>query len=539
MAGTAFAPRRILATISAVSCAIALGVPAAAQANVAAERSGPRCEPGAPGLGDTYYPTYGNGGYDVRDYDLDVTYDPATDVLDGRAAIKAKATQSLCSFNLDLVGMTVREVEIDGSPAQWTRSGQELVITPKHPLHAAAASRCRSATTGFRTSSSSCCRLRAPTGFMATPDGATVAGQPEVAAGWFPVNDHPLDKAAYSFDVTVPTGYEVVANGFLKDTDTRGGMTTYEWDAREPMASYLATIDIGQWDVDTWRTESGLPVYDAVDSAITGGLREVIDSSLSRQGEILDVLAERFGPYPFSTVGAIVDNQDDLFFALETQTRPVYSKYFWFDGEGNPTNGDFVVVHELAHQWFGDDVALARWQDIWLNEGFATYAEWLWAEHEGVATPQETFQATYDAIPADDPFWDLVIGDPGVDAALRQPGLRPRCDDLAGAAKRDRRRRVLADPAAVGGEPEQRERHHAGVHRSRGADLGTAARRTVRHVAVHRREASGAIVRDGAGAATGVCAGAGVRRAVDGDAGRSVGAWPILSRQQVSCRWAA
>ena len=132
------------------------------------------------------------------------------------------------------------------------------------------------------------------------------------------------------------------------------------------------------------------PRYDAVDSAITGGLREVIDSSLSRQGEILDVLAERFGPYPFSTVGAIVDNQDDLFFALETQTRPVYSKYFWFDGEGNPTNGDFVVVHELAHQWFGDDVALARWQDIWLNEGFATYAEWLWAEYEGFATPQET-----------------------------------------------------------------------------------------------------------------------------------------------------
>ena len=134
MAGTAFAPRRILTTISAVSCAIAFGVPAAAQANVAAERPGPRCEPGAPGLGDTYYPTYGNGGYDVGHYDLDVTYDPATDVLDGLAAIKAKATQSLCSFNLDLVGMTVREVEIDGSPAQWTRSGQELVITPKHPL---------------------------------------------------------------------------------------------------------------------------------------------------------------------------------------------------------------------------------------------------------------------------------------------------------------------------------------------------------------------------------------------------------------------
>jgi aminopeptidase N len=93
----------------------------------------------------------------------------------------------------------------------------------------------------------------------------------------------------------------------------------------------------------------------------------------------------------------------------------VYSKYFWLDQNGNPVNGDSVVVHELAHQWFGDDVALARWQDIWLNEGFATYAEWLWAEHEFGVTPGEIFQEIYDAIPANDPFWTVVIGDPGVD----------------------------------------------------------------------------------------------------------------------------
>jgi aminopeptidase N len=258
---------------------------------------------------------------------------------------------------------------------------------------------------------------------MATPDGATVAGEPEVAAGWFPVNDHPLDKAAYSFDVTVPRGYEVVANGFLTQVSTRGSWTTYEWDASEPMASYLATIDIGSWDVHEWQTDSRIPVYDAVDSALTGGLRQAIDSSLARQGEILDVLEEAFGRYPFSTVGAIVDNQDDLFFALENQTRPVYSKYFWLDAEGNPdpVAGDFVVVHELAHQWFGDDVAVEHWQHIWLNEGFATYAEWIWGEYEGFATAQETFEDAYNSIPADDPFWDLVIGDPGVPALFDFP----------------------------------------------------------------------------------------------------------------------
>ena len=121
----------------------------------------------------------------------------------------------------------------------------------------------------------------------------------------------------------------------------------------------------------------------------------------------------------------IVDNQDDLVFALETQTRPVYSKLFWLDQDGNPTNGDFVVVHELAHQWFGDDVALARWQDIWLNEGFATYAEWIWSEYEGDATPQEIFEFLY-ALPGDDPvfgdaFWALPPGDPGLEHLFDNP----------------------------------------------------------------------------------------------------------------------
>ena len=373
-----------------------------------------QCVAGAPGVGDKDYPTYGNGGYDVRHYDLDVGYDPATDRLEGDASIRATATQTLCSFNLDLVGLEVRRIEVDGRRASWTRSGQELTVTPRRPLKKGHRFEVEIRYDGVPV------EFVLPgfdirTGFMATEDGANVIGQPEVAAAWYPVNDHPIDKASYSFDVTVPDGYEVVANGFLRDRDQRGGSTTWEWEAREPMASYLATIDIGFWDVHRWRTDSGIPVYDAVDPAITGGLRQEIDSSLARQGEILDLLTDSFGRYPFSTVGAIVDNQDDLFFALETQTRPVYSKLFWLDSQGNPINGDFVVVHELAHQWFGDDVAIARWQDIWLNEGFATYAEWLWEEYEGRGTPQEIFEASYDAIPADDPFWDVVIGDPGVD----------------------------------------------------------------------------------------------------------------------------
>ncbi len=310
--------------------------------------------------------------------------------------------------------MDVHSIEVDGKRAKWSRDDHELTVEPKRPLDEGrfeTVVRYDGVPAEFVIPGTD---IR--TGFMATPEGATVAGQPEVAAGWYSVNDHPIDKASYTFKVTVPNPYEVAANGFLRDRDRSKGHTTWTWRAREPMASYLATIDIAtDWEFDEGNTASGLPQLDAVDSNITGGLRQEIDSSLARQGEILDMEEDAFGPYPFSTVGAIVPNQDDVFFALETQTRPVYSKLFWLDNQGNPVNGDFVVVHELAHQWFGDDVAVAKWQYIWLNEGFATYAEWLWAEHEGRATPQETFQATYDSLPEDHPLWDVVIGDPGVD----------------------------------------------------------------------------------------------------------------------------
>ncbi len=401
--------RSLRAFAGAVAGALAVLTLGAGQAS-----AGPKCAPGASGVGDEYYPTYGNGGYDVGHYDLDLTYDPATDVLEGRATIKARATQDLCSFNLDFVGLEVRAIRVNGRAASWGRSGQELTVNPRKNLKEGHKFRVKVSYDGVPV------EFVLPgfgirTGWMATPEGVTVAGQPEVAASWFPVNDHPRDKASYSFEVSVPRGYEVAANGFLRDVDRDAETTTYDWEASEPMASYLATIDVADWDVDRWRTDDRLPVYDAVSSQITGALRAEVDSSLAKQGVVLDLLSDAFGPYPFSTIGAIVPNQNDLFFALENQTRPVYSKLFWLDGQGNPANGDFVVVHELAHQWFGDDVALHRWQDIWLNEGFATYAEWLWEEYEGRATPQEIFQATYDGIPADDPFWSVVIGDPGVD----------------------------------------------------------------------------------------------------------------------------
>jgi aminopeptidase N len=387
--------------------AVAAGLLFATLAAPSPASAGPRFTPGAPGVGDSYYPTYGNGGYDVAHYDLDVRYDPATDQLTGRATIRARATQNLSSFNLDLVGLTVDAVKVDGRAATWSRTDHELTIRSR---------------AGLRDGRSFAVEVRYhgvpetftlpgtpfEAGFMHTDDGAVIAGQPEVAAAWFPVNDHPRDRASYSFAITVPAGLEVICNGIPLGNTTRGGWTTSRWVQVTPMISYLATATIGEFDVKTtWH--DGRPTIIAIDSDLPPGFA---DDAVGRTDEITDFLETRFGPYPFESNGAIVDDHPPLAFALENQTRSIYAAG-WFAPGVDPFE-TVVVAHELAHQWFGDLVSVDRWQDIWLNEGFATYAEWLWLEKLGAGTPQEIFDDFY-AAPLSAPYWDPPPGDPGTD----------------------------------------------------------------------------------------------------------------------------
>ncbi|MFH5823419.1 M1 family metallopeptidase [Georgenia sp. AZ-5] len=388
-----------------------LSLPAAALAD-----DRPKFTAGAPGIGDPYFPQSGNGGYDVRRYDLEVGYDPATDVLTGEATITATATHNLSRFNLDLDGMEVRSVNVDGRDVRWRRDGQELTVTPAEGLKKDRRFEVAVTYDGVpRTFESD---LLGTSGFMHTDDGAIVAGEPHAAAMWFPVNDHPVDKAAYTIEVTVPQGLEAISNGVLTGSATREGWTTWMWRAREPMAPYLTVLAVGEFDVREYTTD-GLRYWDAVDPDLLdednrgrGSIEPsgaVIEASLDSQPDLIAFLEELFGPYPFEAAGAIVDDRE-LEFALETQTRPIYGPAIFSE----EMSAKAVVVHELAHQWVGNLLRVRDWRHMWLNEGFATYTEWLWVEEEGVITAQEIFDEI-SALPPDDPFWHVTIGDPGAD----------------------------------------------------------------------------------------------------------------------------
>jgi hypothetical protein len=516
----------------------------------------------------------------------------------------------------------VHSVRVNSRRATFSREGNELTITPSRGLR-----RRRPFEVVIRYSGvpETLFDNFGANGFFHTDDGAMIVGQPHVAATWFPANDHPVDAASYSFDITVPAGLEALANGVLTNTRTRRGWTTWSWYAKEPMASYLAGAAIGEFEIDAYRA-NGIRYWDAIDpdllapiiepvsgtnmllsgltepryqrlvrtiavpaggatlsfwtayeiepfwdflfveartadatdwttlpvpgitssdtgascpgwltlhphltnyqsvnadltcnptgtppatgtwNAVTGAsdwqqwtidlsayagtsvevaityagdesvsftgvaiddievstgegttsfeddgdvldgwtiagpppgspdnlaewfvgtvadlpppLGGVAKAAFARQPEMIDFLSGMFGRYPWRAAGGIVDDLDALEFALENQTRPIYSKVFFTD----PLEAEAVVVHELTHQWTGDHLRLERWQDIWLNEGFATYAEWLWSEREGTGLgPQDIFDILTTFIPADDEFWSLPIGDPGPDFLFEVP----------------------------------------------------------------------------------------------------------------------
>ncbi|MEH1169145.1 M1 family metallopeptidase [Micromonospora sp. CPCC 205539] len=372
--------RGLAVAVAALTCAITVGGAGCTRG----DHDGFR--PGAADAGDPYVPGHGNGGYDVTHYELDVRYDPANDRLTGRATVTATATQDLSRFNLDLAGLDVGAVTVAGTRAKYRHDDGELVVTPPDGLPRGRPFTVAVEYAGVPTAVVD--GALGSGGFLHTADGAVAVGQPDSAATWFPVNDHPSDKASYDIAVTVPDGLSALSNGVPGPKTSSAGWTTWRWSESTPMASYLTTLVIGDYRVVTG-THAGRPMVTAVPTSmpVSGGAA----GSLARTGAIVDFLASRFGPYPFDSYGGIAVADDRVGYALETQSRPVYGPAFFAGDQPNPG----VVAHELAHQWFGDSVSLSRWGDIWLNEGFASYAEWLWEEHDGGRTAQRNFELQY------------------------------------------------------------------------------------------------------------------------------------------------
>jgi aminopeptidase N len=389
---------------------------------VAAAPAAAQFTPGSAGGGDAFYPSAGNGGYDVRNYTVKLDYEPQNEQLAGDVTISARATQDLSSFNLDLRGFNVGTVTVNGSASTFTRKGQELTITPASGLRRNRDFTARIVYSGHVNN------VRDPDhardGWIPTEDGAYVVNEPQGTPSWLPVNDSLKDFATWEFSVTVPKGRTVVANGLLVSKTDSGDGTTWRWRETSPMVSYLATVTNGFFEVRTRTLANGLPEFNAVDpqTRFYGEKTprpEDAWANLAVQPEAVDFLSGLYGTYPFESVGGIVDWAPNVFFALETQTKPNY----------DVLPDELTIVHELAHQWFGDALVLDHWSDMWLNEGFATWSEWIWTERHGGQTAQARFNQLY-AVPED--------SDRGEDLWFPAPDALPGPADLFGTPVYDR-----------------------------------------------------------------------------------------------------
>src|SRR3954447_8335446 len=329
--------------------------------------------PGAAGIGDPLFPRLGNGGYDALHYDLTLRYAgraPAQRVR-GRVRMLARATQALSRFDLDFSGDSVGAVTVDGAPARVRRARQDLVITPARALAAGHRFSVRVAFVSHTRRPTKADNGQ-PFGWFATRDGSVTAGQPSSAHVIYPVDDHPSDMASYAFRIDVPAGVTAVANGQRTGRRSAHGRTVWSYRLRAPMASELVQIAVGRLAVIDRGTVGGVPLRDVVARAA----EKTSAAALARTPDHLRWLADRVGPYPFATYGVLAADQN-FGYALECETLSLFPEILFrlprFVYEP-------IMVHELAHQWFGDSVAPARWSDVWLNEGHATWYEREYAQ---------------------------------------------------------------------------------------------------------------------------------------------------------------
>ncbi|NDZ97651.1 M1 family metallopeptidase [Streptomyces sp. SID6673] len=355
---------------------------------------------------DPYLPDNGNLGYRISRYDLELEYKVSPNRLAGIATLTATSFIHLRRFTLDLASsMSVSRVTIDGKRARHSHRNRKLTITPESPIPPGGA-----LTIVIRYSGSPR-PIRGPwgeVGWEELTDGALCANQPNGAGSWFPCDDHPNAKAPYRFSITTDSPYYALANGVLESKRSRAAQTTWVYQQVEPMATYLASVQIGMYKKKTLATK---PV--PVEAILPPRLLRNLEVDFGRQIEMVEAFVEMFGPYPFP-VYTVVITDDELDIPIEAQSFSIFGANHC-DGS---RHAERLVAHELAHQWFGNSVTLTRWRDIWLHEGFACYAEWLWSQRSGGRSAAEWARIYYDKLAAHP-----------VRATLADPGPRHMFDD--------------------------------------------------------------------------------------------------------------
>lgn len=349
---------------------------------------------------DPYLPTNGNAGYRVSRYELDLDYKVATNRLSGTATITAVTLAALRTVSLDLSeALSVAKVRVNGArPAHFAASRGKLRITLAAELPSGAA---LSVTVRYTGSPRPLQSMWGDVGFEELSDGALVAGQPNGAASWFPCDDHLSAKASYRIQISTDNPYTALANGELVSRRARAGRSTWTYEQAEPTSSYLITLQIGRYATHRL-PETTVPMR----AVLPARLREDFDRDFARQPQMMDLFVQLFGPYPLASGYTVVVTDDELEIPLEAQGISIFGVNHL--GEGS---SERLIAHELAHQWFGNSVTGRRWRDIWLHEGFACYAEWLWSEHSGGPGADELAHHYHQRL-TESPQ-DLVLADPG------------------------------------------------------------------------------------------------------------------------------
>lgn len=349
---------------------------------------------------DPYLPTAGNHGYLVSRYELDLTYKMSSNNLRGVAVITATATEPLTAIHLDLSPhLEVSKVLLNGGRvAKYSRPRGKLTVVPAEPLTVGSAF---TLTIRYAGNPRPIRGAWGEVGWEELTDGVLVANQPNGAASWFPCDDHPSSKAPFHIRLATDSPYRAVITGSLVGKKRSGSMTTWEFDLPHPTSTYLVSVNLGLYE-HLEVTGGKVPFH----AYLPADLKRDFRVAFARQVEMIDVFTGLFGPYPFDEYKVVVTD-DELEIPLEAMGMSTFGRNTAESG----TKDERLIAHELAHQWFGNAVTASEWKHIWLHEGFACYAEWLWTEFSGgdvAASHARRYYSKLQNAPQ-----DLLLADPG------------------------------------------------------------------------------------------------------------------------------